>query len=221
MSSEPVIARPASTVLVVRSTGELEVLMVRRPDRGFFGGLMVFPGGAIEDCDLEIGGAYPDSEFRVAGIRETAEEVGFVITDSGHVSAPPKRGRDLLADVRVSGEKLGLDRMILVSRWLTPRFAPTRFDTRFYLVAFDGDPDIVLDPAEIEEHFWLSPSEALSRHAAGNWPMILPTIVHLRWLARWRTKEDAVEAARGADGMTIIEPISKDGNLLVRYRGVE
>lgn len=162
MPSEPVLARPASTVLVVRPNANLEVLMVRRPDRGFFGGLMVFPGGAIEDCDFETGSDHADSEFRVAGLRETAEEVGFVITESGFVSAPSKRWHELLSDVEAAGEKLGIDRMVLVSRWLTPRIAPTRFDTRFYVVAFEGDPEVVVDPGEIEEHFWVSPADAPS-----------------------------------------------------------
>lgn len=220
MSSEPVVARPASTVLVVRPGDNLEVLMVRRPARGFFGGLMVFPGGAIEECDREIESDHPDSEFRVGGLRETAEEVGFVITESGFVSAS-NRGRDLLDDVESSGEALGLDRMVLVSRWLTPRVAPTRFDTRFYIVALEGDPEIVLDPTEIEEHFWVSPSRALDRHAEGEWSLILPTIAHLRWLSKRRSLDDALAAARGADGLTIIEPMSKDGDLLVRYRGAE
>lgn len=51
--------------------------------------------------------------------------------------------------------------------------------------------------------------------------MILPTIAHLRWLNRRHSIEEALSAARGADGLTIIEPISKDGDLLVRYRGAE
>lgn len=219
MSESPVVPRPASTVLVVRSNGGLEVLMVRRPDRGFFGGLMVFPGGAVEDCDRAWSSSHSDAEFRVAGVRETAEEVGFIITESGFVPSPLVRGQVLLDQIATSGDSLGLDRLVLVSRWLTPRVAPTRFDTRFYIVSFEGDPDVVVDQNEIEEHFWTSPRAALKRHEDGEWAMILPTIAHLRWLSRRNTADDAVAAANGADGLTIIEPIAADGELLVRYRG--
>jgi hypothetical protein len=38
-------------------------------------------------------------------------------------------------------------------------------------------------------------------------------------LARRSSVSEAEAAARGADGMTIIEPIEKDRELLVRYRG--
>lgn len=221
MSQQPVPARPAATLLVVRSVEGLEVLMVRRPDRGFFGGLMVFPGGAVEACDRSSNSTHEDSEFRLAAIRETAEEVGFVITEGGFVPSPPLRGPELLGNLADTGNHPGLGRLVLVSRWLTPRVAPTRFDTRFYLVAFEGDPDIVLDRAEIEDHVWIGPAEALRRHDEGEWPMILPTIAHLRWLGKLSTAEEAVGAARGADGKTIIEPIAREGELLVRYRGSE
>jgi 8-oxo-dGTP pyrophosphatase MutT (NUDIX family) len=206
---------------MVRSGEGLEVLMVKRPVRGFFGGLMVFPGGAVEDCDRAWSSHHPDSEFRVAGVRETAEEVGFVITESGFVPSPPLRGAELLSRIAGNGERPGLDRLILISRWLTPRTAPTRFDTRFYLVSFEGDPEVVVDQAEIEDHVWIAPDEALRRSEDGAWSMILPTVAHLRWLRRWATAEQAVMAARGADGMTIIEPIARDGELLVRYRAAE
>lgn len=221
MTESQVVARPASTVLVVRSGEELEVLMVRRPERGFFGGLMVFPGGAVEECDRAWSNSHQDSEFRVAGIRETAEEVGFVITEGGFVPSPPLRGAEMLSHFKKSDHPFGLDRLTLVSRWLTPRTAPTRFDTRFYLVSIHGDPSIVLDREEIEDHCWIAPAAALERHYDGEWPMILPTIAHLRWLGRWSTAEQAATAARGADGLTIIEPIARAGELLVRYRAAE
>jgi 8-oxo-dGTP pyrophosphatase MutT (NUDIX family) len=62
--------------------------MVQRPSQGFFGGLMVFPGGALESCDFAADVDFDDSEHRMAGIRETAEEVGFVVTSTGLVPSP-------------------------------------------------------------------------------------------------------------------------------------
>ena len=217
--SDPVVARPASTVLLVRSNNGLEVLMVQRPARGFFGGLMVFPGGAVEPCDVDRarteGG---DQDFRIAGLRETAEEVGVAVTPSGHIVSPRLRGAELLGEV-AAGEGWGTNRMTLVSRWITPRMAPKRFDTRFYLVPIDGDPEIRLDPGELVGHSWVSPGQALRNHATGDWAMILPTLSHLRWLERRSTIAEAVFAASGADGLTIVEPIEDEQELLVRYRG--
>lgn len=218
MPPHPVIARPASTVLVIRDNPHLEVLMVRRPQRGFFGGLMVFPGGAIEDCDAAYG-SDEDAAYRVAGLRETAEEVGFVLTDDGFENAPELRGADLLDHLAESGIDLGLARLTLVSRWITPPIAPKRFDTRFYLAPIDGDPDIRLDTQELEDWVWVRPNDALSRRESGDWSMILPTISHLRWLERQPDVLSAVSSALGADGLTIIEPIEENGHLAVRYRG--
>lgn len=216
--SDPVVARPASTVLLVRSNNGLEVLMVQRPARGFFGGLMVFPGGAVEPCDIERGRSEGDHDFRIAGLRETAEEVGVAVTPSGHVVSPRLRGAELLGEV-AAGEGWGTDRMTLVSRWITPRIAPKRFDTRFYLVPIEGDPKVTLDPDELVGHSWVTPAQALRNHAGGEWAMILPTLSHLRWLERRSTIDEAVYAARGTDGLTIIEPIEGESELLVRYRG--
>ena len=51
MPSPPTVAKPAATVILVRQRQAMEVLMVERVARGFFGGLLVFPGGGIEPAD--------------------------------------------------------------------------------------------------------------------------------------------------------------------------
>lgn len=218
MSDVPV--RPASTVLVIRpSSGTgIEVLMVQRPARGFFGGLMVFPGGALESCDFIDNPGFDDSEHRMAGIRETAEEVGFLVTSTGLVPSPRVKGGELVDWWNSSGIDPGFERMTLVSRWVTPEGAPTRFDTRFYLVAIDDDPEIVLDSEELVGHAWVTPRRGIDEVRQGTWQMILPTMSHLRWLTRYSTIESAMAAAGGADGQTVIEPVASDGELMVRYR---
>lgn len=218
MTDVPV--RPASTVLVIRPSAVwgIEVLMVQRPSRGFFGGLMVFPGGALESCDFATNVDFDDSEHRMAGIRETAEEVGFVVTSTGLVPSPRIKGEQLVDWWNSSGIDPGFDRMTLVSRWVTPEGAPTRFDTRFYLVAIDDDPEIILDTDELVSHAWVTPAHGINEVRQGTWQMILPTMSHLRWLSRHPTVEAAVAAATGADGLTVIEPVASDGELMVRYR---
>lgn len=102
----------AGTVVVLRPAEEgLEVLLMRRPDRGSFASAWVFPGGKVEDVDRRAG--EPESEdARRAGIRETAEEVGLEVAD-----------------------------LVPLSRWQPPLEAPTRIRTWFFLaLAPEQDP---------------------------------------------------------------------------------
>jgi len=213
MEAPLVEARPAATVMLIRDNGAgLEVLMVRRRPRGFFGGLTVFPGGAVETVDASelagdvVPGDHPDQEFRVAALRELAEETGLALTIDGVASAPEGRGEGLLSNMRAVGNRLDASALTLVSRWVTPEEAPTRYDTRFYLAVAGGTPEIRIDGDELVEHMWVAPGAALLMHADGGLEMFLPTIAHLRWLERRVTVHDAVTAARGADARSLIEP---------------
>lgn len=214
--------RPAASVLLVRDfQGRLEVLMVERPARGYFGGLYVFPGGAVDPVDHSdlarrvVSGPSLDHEFRAAAMREVAEEVGLALTASGVEPAPNLRGEDLLAALDSSGTGLDGACLVLISRWVTPTFAPVRFDTRFYVAAVDETPPIRLDPDELIAHMWAVPEELLRMSERGDLTLILPTLTHLRWLTRRTDAEDVLASARGADGRTLIEPGEmEDGSLV-------
>ena len=133
-----------------------------------------------------------DPDRRHTAMRELAEETGI---DAGAVSE-----------------------MVMISRWVTPRQAPQRFDTDFYLVSVDGEQEVVVDGAEVLDHAWVTPAEALALAESGEWAMILPTLTHLRWLSRRSSISDALDSARGADGRTRIEPrVMDDGSLVPIY----
>lgn len=217
-----VAARPAATVMLIRDGVEgIEVLMVRRHGRGFFGGLTAFPGGAVDPVDRSdlasavVIGDGPDQEFRVAALRELAEETGLALIGSGLTSAPPGRGAELLTALGAEGLLLDGSRLVLVSRWVTPEFAPTRFDTRFYLAGVGDIPEIRLDPEELVAHMWIHPADALALEESGELKMFLPTIAHLRWLERRADVEQAIAASRGADGRSLVQPRRMgDGSLV-------
>ncbi|MEV7609414.1 NUDIX domain-containing protein [Microbacterium sp. NPDC089320] len=109
--------------------------------------------------------AEESDDARRAAIRETREEVGLTIA-----------------------------RPVLLSRWQPPIEAPIRIRTWFFL-AEAPEGDLRYSPDEVAEAVWLSPAEALSRHAAGEWTLFPPTWVTLHQLSRFDTVEEALGSA--------------------------
>ena len=153
--SEPVPARLAATVLMVRDGGSgLEVFMVKRHRQiEFASGALVFPGGAVDPGDGEIAAArFDDREraMRIAAVRETFEESGVLLARArgaagwlageraGKIAAK-HGGRAFTEIVAAENLELGLDALILFAHWITPKGLPKRFDTHFYIVAAPAD----------------------------------------------------------------------------------
>jgi 8-oxo-dGTP pyrophosphatase MutT (NUDIX family) len=103
MSADAELPVAGTVVLLRPADGGMEVLMLRRPQRGSFANAWVFPGGKVEDAD-RVPGEQEIDDARRAGIRETREEVG-----------------------------LDVDDLIVLSRWEPPLEAPTRIRTWFFL----------------------------------------------------------------------------------------
>src|ERR1700754_1869191 len=104
MSFEPGVARPASTILLLRpgSADPIDVfMMVRHYQIEFASGALVLPGGSVDSADREliarpelyVGGEGASADalaFRIAAIRETFEESRILL-------ARPRGSRDLIA----------------------------------------------------------------------------------------------------------------------------
>ncbi len=182
---EPVLA--ATVLLVTPGHGGLEVLMVRRPPRGFFGGVWVFPGGTVDPGDHSADDSDLEQAFRRAAVRELAEEVGMVVDASS---------------------------LAFVSRWVTPTMYPRRYDTHFYLAHMSTTLPLTLARDELEEAAYITPAAALSAHQAQQWPMVLPTLAHLRWLARFTSIDQALEATSRARLDPVSPAMAADGSLV-------
>lgn len=210
------VADPAATVLLLREAEPFEVLMVARNSRGAFGSIEVFPGGAVEEADVPAGRSVEDDlSHRYAALRELAEESGIILTGDGARSAPGHKGRDFYRWLDEEGVALATDSLVLVSRWVTPEFAPRRFDTIFYLATCDVVPEVVIDADELVGYRWTTPADAIDRSERGESALILPTLAHLRWLARRSSIEDALGSARGAGGRSLVTPrVEEDGSML-------
>jgi 8-oxo-dGTP pyrophosphatase MutT (NUDIX family) len=150
MSTETV-ARPASTILLLRDSaaGEIEVfMMVRHYEIDFSSGALVFPGGSVDNGDQDIianpllysGGEGLDEaglSFRIGAIRETFEESGILLARAD--------GSDDLVDARRASEIEAAHRTALCDG-----------KTTFLKVLDDNDLRLALDELVPYAH-WITP----------------------------------------------------------------
>ena len=193
--------------------------MVRRSLRLVFGGgAHVFPGGAVDPSDADVGA----DPFRVAAIRECFEEAGYLLAydEAGELvslgderladrfkrhRAALQQGARSLADVcREDDLRPAVDTLAYLSRWVTPEGAPRRFDTRFFVCAAPLEQTPLHDRTETIAHEWVRPSDALERHGRGQFDLMFPTLKTLEWLAS-ETSVDGALAAAAAGAMATSE----------------
>lgn len=220
-SRQAVVPRPAATLVVVRDGHRgPEVLLVERGGRGFFGGLWVFPGGAVEseDCSLravELTAAPPDADdvaLRVTAMRETAEEAGLLLTVPATDEPVVVAEGGFFDLLEREGKRLDGEALRLLSRWVTPEYAPVRFDTWFYLTVVTTRQAPIPRPGEIMDARWARPSDALAKVEEGEWSMVTPTMHHLRWLASFPDSAAIWRSARRGSRHPVEPVIEEDGS---------
>jgi 8-oxo-dGTP pyrophosphatase MutT (NUDIX family) len=215
--ASPVAPVPAATLLLVRDGARgLEVLMAARHEKsGFAAGALVFPGGKVDAGDVAVAGrcrglgGLPDAAAaaRVAAIRETWEETGVLLARSG-AQGPlltqaelsrlrERRGGSFEVLLQEPGLELAGDRLAAFAHWITPADSPKRFDTLFFLAAFDGDQAPLHDGHEAVDARWVNPAEAVGDADAGRCKIVFATRLNLLRLARSQTVAAALAAARG------------------------
>jgi 8-oxo-dGTP pyrophosphatase MutT (NUDIX family) len=187
---------PAATVVVVRDgraadgTPCVETLMLRRNERGTFGGMWVFPGGRVDEGDVDP--TVPDDALaagRRAAAREALEEAALVL-DPGA--------------------------MVTLSHWQPPSTVPKGYATWFF-VAAASDADVEIDGTEIHEHAWLPPAEVLRRRDAGQITLAPPTFVTLTVLAQHATVAELLAALGDATPERFHTQIGTDGDVSTAF----
>jgi len=176
---EPAAPRPAATVILLRRGG-------KHAERGLEILLVqrnpearFMPGVWVFPggaVDAEDGDG--EAAHRTAAARELSEEAGI---------------------------ELDAEELVAYSRWITPRVAPIRFDTRFYLALAPAHSPPQADGSETVDAGWFGPQDALDMHYAGELPLVFPTIKHLESLVGFANAAEALEAARHRE-VTPVEP---------------
>ena len=203
---EPVPTLAAATVLLLRnaeSDGALEVLMTRRSAQASFApGAYVFPGGGIDALDAApathaAAARRPTQSDEhlteaIAAIRESFEELGILLARhaDGRMAgdsdiAAIDRHAPFAAQCQAHGLQLAADSVYVLARWTADRDLPRRFDVPFLVAHMPQAQTPVADETEQFEPVWVRPQDALTRHAAGSFFMIYPTIRTLERLAKF------------------------------------
>ena len=160
--------RLAATVVLLRDTdGGLEALLLRRNAKlAFAAGAWVFPGGAIDQPEIEAADTQMQAA-KVAAVREVEEECGLQIAEQA---------------------------LIHFCNWTTPLGEGRRFATWFFVAqAQRSSSDIIIDDGEIHEFQWLRPQQAIDLHYAGEFKMMPPTYLSMRLISHYQTAAEACQ----------------------------
>lgn len=217
-------SRLAATAVIVRDNvgNPPDILMVERASSmAFAAGALVFPGGAVDEADLDLarrlkGSADVDEvAARLAAIRETLEESGLGI---GFARAPEQArlddmraalnsGASLASLLEEHGLELALEQLVPFSRWhpaISDEVSRV-FDTLFYVVRAPGGQEASADLTENVRLFWGSAENTIARCDGGDGHIIYPTRRNLERLAQFGSF-DEIAAHAAATPVEKIRP---------------
>lgn len=218
----------------------LEVFVLHRvAGMAFAPSVTVFPGGGVDDTDLQTLvwdgpdrnwwatnlGTTPEraAALVVAAVRELFEETGVLLADG----AAPEAARTALADHRSSladvldehGLRLQSGLLRPWANWITPEGNPRRYDTFFFVAALPPGQQARMLTTEAESGRWATPANLLAEHDAGSLAMMPPTLAMLLDLQRAGSVQQAMSSPRNVTAVTPTV-LSKPGEpLQVRVDG--
>jgi glyoxylase-like metal-dependent hydrolase (beta-lactamase superfamily II)/8-oxo-dGTP pyrophosphatase MutT (NUDIX family) len=191
--------RKAAAGIILHGGAEPEVLLARRnTSLRFMGGHHVFPGGRIEaDDEPALVTGAPDNDTAqaiFAVVREVFEETGLLLTrgvlpekeDRREARAALTEGRAKFAALlKAWGHSIHAPHFTPAGIWITPRWSPIRFYTRYFIYRFEGERyEEVLDPdGEIVGLDWLTAVDARQKWHRHEMRLSTPIAFVLRYLA--------------------------------------
>ncbi len=181
-SGEPVPARPAATVIVLRPGEPFEFLLLRRNDKvAFMAGSYVFPGGRVDPADHPAEGAAlpPPSFADLSQAEEAAYRQAAV--------------RELMEEANVSIAPADLAPL---AHWVTPEIEIRRYDTRFFLARMPAGQDPRHDEGEMTALEWMSPKAAIARFERRELLLPPPTWTTIRQLEKLASIDEVFAWAR-------------------------
>lgn len=207
----PPVARPASTVILLRDSADgLETYLMRRARTMAFAPRMyVFPGGRVDAVDDHLGAQFDATAFDF--VREGAR-----------ASADEQQMRALVAcAIREVREETSIDLPLstssfaLLDHWVTPETESHRYDVRFFVASLPEGQRTRVVGTEADLVTWITPAAALDAYRADAMDMLPPTVAMLIFLAE-HVDAASVLAASGRQSIAPQMPralLNPDGSL--------
>jgi glyoxylase-like metal-dependent hydrolase (beta-lactamase superfamily II)/8-oxo-dGTP pyrophosphatase MutT (NUDIX family) len=208
----PPSLKDAAAVILLRQNTDPnnpEVFWAKRSQKlVFLGGFYAFPGGKAEASDIEAQTENcADDPERAAMIscaaRETFEETGVLLAHGAETLTVGQRASllDDLESGRMSwpellrhyGLHLDANDFTFVGRWVTPPFAPRRFDTWFFLVNCPAkqEPRVTGD-AELESGEWITACDGYAKWKRND-ALAAPPVLHALQSLAGGLNDDLIE----------------------------
>jgi 8-oxo-dGTP pyrophosphatase MutT (NUDIX family) len=150
-----------------------------------------------------------------AALRELLEETGVLLAkrpdgraassaEAAGLREELRRGAPLGVRLAAAGLRADLTALTYFSHWITPEGQPRRFDTRFFVAALPAGQSASHCGDETCDGAWVAPRAALGRYADGEFPLVLPTRLHLQRLTPLRTLDDLLTTAASKPIRTVL-----------------
>lgn len=219
--TQPHAPTPSAAVILLRdSPAGVEVLMQRRREQASaFAGVVVFPGGKVAAIDAhpalhaaaDLGPPEPFEPARqLAALRELFEESAILLARGNDARAallPHRERLDKSPDLWPAllaehGVRLAADLLVPWARWVTPDFAPRRFDSTLFAAAAPAG-QAPIGGREADEYLWSRPADLLASAEREEIYIVFVTRMNLMRLSQYATVAAALEAGRRGPYPTI------------------
>lgn len=170
----------------------------------------------------------------ICGIRETFEESGVLLARTrdeqtvvlDEVGWPKMRAALAAREVTAAqmagetGVRFAVDLLRFWARWVTPEFAPKRYDTRFFIAFIPPGQTPLHDDVETTASRWITPADALEQARAGKFSIIFPTRKILESLSAFGSAAALYDAAVDRATTPIMPTIVTEGEkIFIRLPG--
>jgi glyoxylase-like metal-dependent hydrolase (beta-lactamase superfamily II)/8-oxo-dGTP pyrophosphatase MutT (NUDIX family) len=205
----PPTPRDAAAIILLKDRDDPMMYWVKRnPKLIFMGGFHAFPGGQLDkdDCNVPVSecAGHDEATMRACAVREFFEETGVLLargTEALERGYLYQQRQALISESRsfkqlIEEEKLQIAGSSLApaGRWVTPPFAPRRFDTWFFLAWLPEGQEPLVEAGELETGEWIRPTDAIARWEQGEIIMAPPTLHIIKTLAANTDRPDELPA---------------------------